>query len=59
MTYDYFEKDGAIFRMPAGAKIQAVIDVKFPNGWEPYKGDRCSPVVFGNRITPQEAGEVG
>jgi hypothetical protein len=52
--YHYFEKDGAIFRKSKNGAA-GVDDVKTPDGWKPYQGDRLAPVHFGDRISEEEA----
>ena len=47
--YDFYEKEQALFRGPAGAAF--VTEVRWPGGqWVSYSGDRRAPVVFGNVI---------
>ena len=53
--YNYFEKDGAIFRRKKSVKTMSVEDVKTPDGWKPYQGDRLAPVYFGDSISEEEA----
>jgi hypothetical protein len=49
--FDYFERDGAIFRHPADSGDgYPVRDILTPDGWKPYTGDRLKPVVFGSQI---------
>ncbi len=55
--YDLYEKDGAVFRTPAGPCIRPIADVKQADGtWAPYKGDRMAPVTFGDHLGQQEFG---
>jgi hypothetical protein len=59
--YDYFEKEGAVFRRrlkPGARPMPAVHDIKVNGKWEPYQGDRLAPVYFGDQITAKEAGET-
>lgn len=46
--FDVFEKDGALFRRPAGREIALVDHVLNGERWEPYRGDRQKPVHFGD-----------
>jgi hypothetical protein len=55
--FEYFEKDGAVFRKPATQRHPFVREIKVEGEWRPYTGDRIAPVVFGDQITAEEAGE--
>src|SRR4051812_24739915 len=50
--YDIYEKEGAIFRGRAAAGF--VTDVWTPDGWEPYGGDLCAPVAFGDYLRTED-----
>jgi hypothetical protein len=60
--YDYFEKEGAVFRRrlpPPGLRVAPLVhDIKVNGKWEPYQGDRHAPVYFGDEISAKEAGET-
>jgi hypothetical protein len=59
--YDYFEKEGAVFRRrlkPGVWPAPLVHDIKVNGKWAPYTGDRAAPVYFGDEISAKEAGET-
>jgi len=56
MKFLYYEKDGATFRQPEGAR--GVSHVKVDGEWHEYTGDRIAPIKFGDQITAKEAGEA-
>jgi hypothetical protein len=57
--YDYYEKDGAYFRKNKKMKHIGIDDVKHPDGWVPYKGDRLAPVYFGDKLEQADIDEAG
>lgn len=52
-----FERDGALFRMPAGRDVLIVDEVKHGDNWTPYKGDRIKPAMFGDFVRFEEVDE--
>lgn len=56
MKYEYFDKEGAIFRKRAGRSV-LVDEIKRGGKWVPYDGDRMAPVFHGDVISAKEAGE--
>lgn len=51
--YNIYEKEGAVFRGRAGCGF--VTEVMTQNGWEPYNGDPCGPVTFGDFLRAEES----
>jgi hypothetical protein len=56
IQYDFFDLDGALFRRPWG-NIGGVTDVfrERTKTWEPYRGDRTKPALFGDRCSGPQA----
>lgn len=52
--WEYFEKDGAYFRRPAGRGYGGVTDVLHGSQWKPYTGDRTAAYLYGDRVEPED-----
>lgn len=59
MGYIYYDYDNALYRKPVeDAAYPHITQIKTPHGWKTYEGDDpIAPVFYGDRITPEQAGE--